>query len=807
VSTSIVTELRAAGRGLLRAPAVSLSAVLCIALGLGTTAAISSAVDRALVRPLPFPAPERLVTVYRTTPQFDTGPFSAPNYTDLARESRRIEELAAITPTGGLLTLPDDALQVDVKRATGNLFPLLGVTAARGRLLLPEDDRAGAERVVVVSGELWRERFAADPTLVGRAIRIDGEPHTVVGIAPRGLGIPHGAQVIRAELWVPMRFSEGELSRRRSNFLWAMGRLAPGATVETAHAELRQRFGAIAEANPELRGEQVRVLPLQAEGVRSVRTPLLLLFGAVGIVLLIAATNVAALLLARAVQRRREIAVRTAIGGSRAQVMRPVLVESLVLVAIGLLLGLALAWAGVRTIGALAAERLPQLAGLGIDLRVVAFAVALSMLVALVCGGIPAWRGTAVDPQDALRGARGGGTGREQHRLLSALVVAEVALSLMLLIGAGLVLKGFAQLMRQDPGFDAERVLTLETTVSADQYPDGSAVRRFLEPALAAIRRVPGVEQAAAISLLPYQDWGWNFNIRYEGESGDDPTQRPLVENRVVTPEFFAVTGQRLLAGRLLSEGDDERPEAPAVVVVNEALAERDFAGRDPVGRRFHTGDTTFATIVGVVSDIRNFGPYQDPRPEVYRAFRQSGARSTVPIMVRVRSGDPSTVAAGVRAAIRSVDASAAVTNVRPMPEVIADSLGRPRFFLTLLGAFAAVALVLAVSGIYGVLSYAVAQRTREFGIRTALGSTASRILALVAGQGMALVALGVVFGLVGGLAVTRLMESLLYGVSPLDAGAWLLATLALVAAAAVAAVVPAWRATRSDPLVAMRVE
>jgi putative ABC transport system permease protein len=808
MTPSMLTEVRSAVRGLRRTPTVALAAVFCIALGLGSTAAIVSAIDRALLQPLPFPAPDRLVTVYRTTPHFDTGPFSAPNYIDLARESRRIEALAAITPAGGLLALPDEAVQVDVKRATGNLFPMLGVRAVRGRLLLPDDDQPDGGPVVVLGEELWRERFGGDPALVGRTIRLGGRPHTVVGIAPRGLGIPHGAQVIRAQVWVPMRFSGQERAERRSNFLLCMGRLAPGATAAAAHGELVQLFDGLVAAHPELRGEGVRVLPLQVEGGRSVRTPLLLLSGAVVFVLLIAATNVASLLLARGVARGREVAVRRALGGTRAQVMRPMLVESLVLTAAGLALGLGLAWVGVRTIGALAAERLPQLAGLAIDLRVVVFAVALSVVVAVLCGMVPAWRNAAVEPQEALRSGRGGGTNRAHHRLLGALVVAEVALSLVLLIGAGLVLKGFAQLLRQDPGFDAERVLTLRATVSAEQYPDGSAVRRFLEPALAAIRQVPGVEEAAAISLVPYENWGHNFNVRYEGQSGEDPTQRPLVESRVVTPEFFRVTRQRLQHGRLLTPGDDERPTAPAVVVVNEALVKRDFAGRSPVGRRFHTGDTAFATIVGVVSDIRNVGPYQDPQPEMYWPVRQGdGGASSFPIVVRVRRGDPAAVEAGVRRAVRGVDAGSAVTEVLPMTEVMARSVGRPRFYLTLLSTFAAVALALAVSGIYGVLSYAVAQRTREFGIRTALGSTALRLVALVASRAMALVLLGIALGLAGGAAVMRLMRTMLLGVSPVDVTAWTVATAALAVAGVLAALLPAWRAARTDPLVAMRAE
>ena len=608
-TSAIVTELAAAARALRRAPLVSGAAILCIGLGIGATAALSSAINRALLQPLPFRNPERLVTVYRTTPHFNTGPFSPANYADLARETRQLEALAVVTPRSGLLVLPDEAVQVSVKRVTGNLFPMLGISALRGRLLTPTDDAPDAPLALVIGEEFWRERFGADQSLVGRTVRLDGESYTVVGILPRELGIPHGSQVIRSQVWVPMRFSTNELAQRRSNFLMAMGRLAPGATVQSAHAELVRIFDGIVAANPVLRGEQVRVLSLHGEGMRSVRTPLLLLFGAVCMVLLIAATNVASLLLARGVQRQRELAIRSALGGTRGQVMRPVLSESVVMTVAGLVLGLALAWFGVRTIGALAAQRLPQLIGLSVDLRVMAFAVVLAILVAVLCGAIPAWRSAAVDPQDALRGGRGGGTSRADHRSLKALVVAEVALSLMLLLGAGLVLKGFAQLIEKDPGFDPEPILTLNATVSPEGYPDGSSVRRFLEPTLEKIGQVPGVDAVAAVSLIPYDNWGWNFNIRYEGQPGDDPTRLPLTENRVVTPDFFRVTRQRLLAGRLLAPSDDERPEAPAVVVVNEALAKRDFAGQDPIGKRFHTSDTTFATIVGVVSNIRNFGP------------------------------------------------------------------------------------------------------------------------------------------------------------------------------------------------------
>jgi predicted permease len=798
--------LRNAARGLARSPAVSLSAILCLALGIGAPAAISSAVSRALLQPLPFREPERLVTVYRTTPHFDTGPFSPANYSDLARETHQLQGLAAIAHATGLLQLTDDATQVDIKRVTGNLFPLLGVRALRGRMLTADDDRPNAAPVIVIGEALWRERFGGDPSVVGRPVILDGQSYTVVGVAPRELGIPHGAQVLRAQVWQPMRFSPDEFSQRRNNYLSALGRLAPGATVQSASAELVRLFDGIVAANPQLRGEQVRALSLAAEGVRSVRKPLLLLFGAVCMVLLIAATNVASLLLARAVQRRRELAIRSALGGTRGQLMRPVLSESLVMTVAGLLLGLGLAYAGVRTIGALAAIRLPQLAGLSVDYTVIGFAVALAVLVAFVCGGLPAWRSAAVDPQDALRDGRGGGTSRAHHRVLRTLVVAEVALSLMLLLGAGLVLKGFSQLISLDPGFDPDPILTLQATISPQRYPDGNTVQRFLEPALDRIRAIPGVDAAASISLIPYDNWGVNFNIRYEGQPGDEQTRLPMAENRVATPEFFQVTKQRLVAGRLIGPQDDARPESPAVVVVNQALVRRDFPDKDPIGKRFYTGDTTFATIVGVVSDIRNFGPVEDPRAEVYRPFRQAGdGSSTFAIMVRARRGNPTDLTPAIRSAIRAVDHQVAITDVRTMREVMALSTGRARFYLMLLAVFAGVALVLAVSGIYGVLSYAVAQRTREFGIRSALGSTPATTLTLVTREGLRLIGIGVALGLIGSFGATRLLSALLYGVSPLDRTTWMTTTATLIGVGMLATLLPALRATRADPLLAIR--
>jgi predicted permease len=807
--SGLLAELRGAARSLARVPTIAISAICCLGLGIGAATAISSAINRALLQPAPFREPGELVAVHRITPQSGlqgTWPQSAPNYVDLARDARRIEGLAAMSGGTALIQLEDDAFQASRQYVTGNLFATLGVTAQRGRLITVSDDGLDQPLVAAVSDEFWRTRLGADPSVVGESMSIDGEPTTIIGVLPADFRIPHAGNVVRADVWMPIRFTAAQLAQRRSNYLRLLGRLAPEATPAAAEAELRTLFAGLVSTFPQLNGENIRVAPLQAESVASIRTPLLLLFAAVGMVLLIASTNVAALLLARGVQRRREVAVRAALGASRWDTMRPALVESFLVAIGGALLGLGLAWGGVRTIGALAAERMPQLAGLGMDPRVIGFGLVLALVVAVGCGAVPAWRGSIVDPQDALRDGRGGGAGRGHHAALRGLVVVEIALSLVLLIGAGLVLKGFAGLLRKDPGFETSRLLTMQVTTSATRYASGGAVAGFLEPALDAVRGLPGVEAAGAITLIPYDNWGNNSNIRYEGAPGDDPTRLPIVEQRVVTHDFFGVTGQRLVAGRLLRAGDDGSPESPAVVVVNEALVARDFAGRDPIGQRFHTSDTTFATIVGVVSDVRNRGPVAEPGPEMYWSYRQSGSgASSFPVVIRVSGGNPMAAFPAVREAIRGIDPTAAIGRVRTMDDVIARSLGRPRFYFSLLGTFAGVALVLSLAGLYGVLSYAVAQRTREIGIRSALGSSRAAIMRLVAREGLELVAGGLVLGLIGGMAVTRLLVFMLYGVSPLDVRTWLVAATLMVVAALLAAVMPARRAARVDPLIAMR--
>lgn len=805
-----MSDLRDAARGLRRAPTVALAAIICLALGIGVTTAVASAVNRALVQPPPYRDPARLVTVYRTAPHANSWPHSAPNYLDYARATHQLSGLAAGTwaNASGILKISDQSLKPTMFRVTGNFFPLLGAQAVRGRLFTPADDQPGAPDVLVISEPFWREHFGGDPAAIGRTITVKGTPATIVGVVPRDFRFEHGTMNVKADVWLPMRFTDRELNNRGSNYLMLVGRLAPGATAATAQTELVSIFNGLLATYPNVNGESVRVVPLEADAVRSVRTPLLLLLGAVCIVLLIATSNVASLLLARGVQRRREIAVRAALGGSRWAVVRPIVAESVLLTAIGLAGGLALAWGGVRTIGALAATQIPQLDGLRMDWRIIAVGVLLAVVAAVICGMLPAWRSTSVDPQEAMRGGRGGGTGREQHRLLRGLVVAEVGLSLVLLITASLVLRGFVSVLHNDPGFDASRMLALNVSVSPTAYANDGEIQGFLHPALDAILAIPGVSAAGAIDDVPYSEWGDNFTVRYEGQSRDDQAKKPLVENREATPGFFDVTAQRLVAGRWIGAADYQKTNQPIVVLANEALVKRDFKDGNAIGKRFYLSDTTFATIVGVVSDIRNFGPFDPPHPEVYFPFDQVDRGSTgEAIMVRVTSGDPAAIEGAVRAAIHKVDPGAAIARMAPMSDIVSASVGQPRFYFVLLSVFAAVAVLLALAGLYGVMSYVVAQRTREIGIRSALGSPSTRIVGLVTRQGLTLVAGGLLVGVIGGTAASGLLQGLLYGTSRADPLSWFIACAVIAVAGCVASLVPAIRASRVDPLIAMRIE
>ncbi len=803
----LVQEMRVAVRSLARTPVVSAAAVISLALGLGATTAVFSAVSAALMDGMPFAEPQELVSIFRTTPHFRSGPFAPANFLDLREQSETIESLGAVGYGTGLLKLSERTYQVSARTLSPDLFATLGVAAARGRLCQADDELADAPAVAVLSDEVFRSRFGADPAIVGRTIVLDGEVRTVVGILPADFRIPHRTRYLESDIWLPLRFEPEEAERRQSNYLLLLGRLADGVSVTEAETELVGLMAGIAEIYPGVRGESVRVGSMRAESTGPIRGPLLMLLGAVALVLLIATANVASLMLARGAQRGHEVALRTALGATRRSIVRTVFIESSVLAAVGVAFAFLIAWVGVRLIGNLGAQLYPQLEGLGLDTRVFGFAILATALVAILAGVLPGWRISGADPQDALRtGSSRSGVSRSQNRFLKGIVVAELAASAVLLIGAGLLMSAFLGVMDRDPGFETESMLTLEVNISPARYEDVTVDEGFALPALEAIRALPGVEDAGTTSMIPYSGWGNNFNIRYEGVTGDD-TQLPLTETRVVSPSYFGTLGVSLVEGRLFTDREAQGDQLPTLVVVNQALVRRDFPDGSAIGERFHTSDTTFAEIIGVVTDTRNFGPIEDPHPQIYWNFMGSGMRATRLPLVAGKPDRPRAQARVIEEALRSVDPEVAVTDVRSMEAVISGSVRRRRFFMILLGSFAAVALALTITGLYGVISYAVAQRTRELGIRAALGSTRGQTLGLVMRDALVLAATGLVIGAVSGFALTRLLENMLYGVSPLSATVWIAALASLFATAAVASSVPAIRAARVDPLEAIRYE
>ncbi len=799
-------DVRQAIRSLRKTPTTTLAAVACLALGIGAATATFTAVNAALLRPPPFTEPTRLVSVFRTTPNFQNGPFSIPNFQDLAAGTRTLSGLAALEADLAVVADGGGGFRGSLVRASATLFDLLGARAELGRLTAAGDGQLDAPAVVVLSHEAWRRRFGADPAVIGRAIRINGSPHDVIGVLPPRFQVANAGSVFRADAWIPHRVPSGSMPGRFNNHLMLVGRLASGVSVAEAGLEFDRLMAGLIDTHPELRGEGIRVAPMAAEAVRSVRQPLLLLLGAVGLVLLVASGNVASLLLARAATHRRELAIRAALGANRALLARRLLSESAVLVSGGAVLGLGLAWILVRIIGSMAETQLPQLGTLTIDGRVMAFSLLLAVAVTGLCGIVPATRASRADPFEAMRSGGRGGASRGQHRFLRGLAVAEIGLSVVLLVGSGLSLRGLLALVRQPVGFATDRLLVSEFLFPPGRHPEGESTARTLDPMLAAVRAVPGVEDAATISLVPFTDWGNNFNIRYEGGDRIDPTTLPLVESRAVSENLFATLGIPVLRGRIPATAELS-PEAPRLVVVNAALVRRDFGGRDPIGARFHLSDSTFATIVAVVADVRNFGPFSPPRPEVTWFLRQIPSdRWRFPLVIRT-AGAPGSLVAPVSEALRRFDPDAAIGTIRPFEDTIASSLGRPQFFASIFGMFAATALLLAAAGLYGVLSYVVSRESREIGIQLALGSTPGRMVRQVGLRGAGLVTAGLLVGAAVAWPVTRLMGGLLYGVSPLDGMTWalVLGTMSLAGLAAV--LVPARRAAGIDPLVSIKEE
>ena len=797
-------DARHALRQLRAAPGFTAVALLTLALGIGANTAIFSVVRGVVLRPLPYAEPERVVRVFETTRAGERSAVSPTNFADWRDQARSFAGLAAITGGDATLTRAGaEPLVVEQQWATAELFAVLGTRPIVGRVFAPGDDRVGAPRIAVLGEGLWRRAFGADPGVVGRTVTIDGEPYDVVGVVPAGAGFP-----VQGELWTPLELDPAELpTMRGAHYLRVVGRLAPGATVESAAAEMRAIGARLAQQYPRWNeGEGADVAGARDAMVGEVRTPLLVLLAAVGLVLLVACANVANLLLARGVGRAGEMAVRAALGAGRGRLARQLLTESAVLALLGGLLGTAVAVGLTRLFVRYAPTDLPRLAEVRVDGTVLAVALLTVVVVGALAGVGPALQSGRVGLDRALREGGRGGVGRGGLRVVDGIAAAEMALAVMLLVGAGLLVRSFDRLRQVDPGFVPEQALSFTVTLPEATYESPDRQRRFAEALVARVGALPGARSAGATFLLPLAGGYYGLSVETLDDQPVTIEPQPSAQIRTATPGFFAAMGIRLVQGRGITAAD--RAGAPPVVVVNETAARRLFPDGRAIGRRITLGTKRDGVpfggeIVGIVGDVRQRGLDADALPEVYASHDQWPFRDLA-VVVRA-AGDPAALASGVRAIVRDLDPNLPVSTLATLEEVVGASVARPRFYMLLLGGFAAAALLLAAIGVYGVISYAVGRRTREIGVRLALGATSGRVLREVVGRGLALATIGLVVGGAGALVVTRLLRSLLFGVGATDPVAFAGAALLLVAVAVGAAIVPARRAARVSPIAAMR--
>ena len=807
-------DLRYSVRMLLKKPGFTLIAVVTLAFGVGANTAIFSAVNAVLLRPLPFAAEERLVVMWKhdQTASHPLVELSIPEFNDWRAGSQSFESLAAMPTSvygyGYVLTGRGEPVQIESSRVSADFFTTLGVRPLVGRTFRTEDDRPGAARVVVLSHRLWRDQFGSDTNLIGQTITLNDTGFSVVGVMPADFEFLKGV-----DIWSPVSASigGGALQNRSAVFLQAVGRLKPGVTREQAEAEMNAVISRIAAAHPETEagGHRVVMTPVAEYLFGNARLALWLLLAATGLLLLIACANVASLLLARATSRRKEIAVRAALGASRWRVVRQLFVESLTLAIAGGALGVLLAYWLADLLVVVAPTDIPRVENVRIDAAVLTFSIAVTLLTAALFGLAPALTAARVNLTDAL--GDGSRTAGERHgnRLRGALVVGEIAVTLVLLVGAGLALRSFVKLQQVDTGFDTENVLTFQLRLFGKRYQDAKSVRDFYQQLIERLEAQPGVEAAGAVLIRPLEGViGWDVPYATANQSPDEAKRNRVPNFEVVTPHYFRSVGLPLKVGREFTERDTE--ESPKVVIISEAMAQSIFApGVDPVGQRLRLFDPTdpdnsWRTVVGVVGDAR-YREVRDARWDVYVPYRQF-AFPVRYITVRTAS-DPAAFSAVVRREVAALDPQQAVTSVKTTAQLFLENVARPRFNSLLLGLLAALAALLAALGIYGVISYAVAQRTREIGVRIALGAQRGDVLRLVFKQGLTFIVSGIVIGLVGAFMLSRLMESLLFGISATDPATFIVVSLLLVVVALLACYIPARRAMKVDPMVALRYE
>jgi putative ABC transport system permease protein len=794
-------DLRYALRSLRARPAFSLTAVLVLAVAIGAATSIFSIVETLLLRPLPFAEPDRLIFLLeKKLPQFPQFSVAPGNFLEWQTQNRTFESMAAWQSGAFDLTEVGEPERLRGMRVTWNLFGLLGVRPLVGRDFRADEDLPGAPPVTVLSYGLWQRRFTGDPDVVGHPITLNGISHTVIGVAPSSMQLLHSDTA----LWVPMAFTARQRQQYGSHYIRGIGRLKPGVTFEQAAADLDAIARRLEADHPEDIGWRVLPTPLGEALVSAVKPALLTLLGAVGLLLLVACANVANLSLVRALGRRRELAIRMALGAGRGRLVRQLLTESAALAFAGGAIGLLLAHWLLRGLPVLVPAALPRAADIAVSLPAVACALALSTLTPLLFGLLPSLQVSRAD----LTGALSAG-GRAGHTVLPqqtrrVLIVTEMALAAILLVGAGLLTRTFVRLMQVDPGFVASRAVTASFTLPAARYPREQDVHRFYRDLIERLSHTPGVRVVGATAGLPFSD-DLVTSIQIDGRPVVPSAERPPSNYYSVSPGYFAAMGIRLVRGRLFTEHDGR--DAPRVVIINETFARQFFAGEDPLGKRvqvFMKG-SAWSEIVGVVGDTRQYGLREDVTRQIYEPYAQV-TYAGMTLVIRT-DGEPTMVAPALREAVRAIDPAVPTGQLRTLEDLVAQATSRERFSMLLLTTFAAAALLLAAIGLYGLLAYAVSQRRFEIGVRLAHGARPRDVLWMFMREGLGLAALGAAIGLAGALALTHLIASLLLGVEPTDPATFSLVFATLVAVSALASLLPAWRAMRTDVVGALRAE
>jgi putative ABC transport system permease protein len=806
----MLNDFKYALRMLVKSPAFTIIAVITLALGIGANSAIFSVVDTVLLRPLPFPKPHELVMVWgsvsHTGGEKETDSF--PDYVDLRDQSQTLDSLTAYTRAGAVLYGTEEARELEGLAVTSDLFRVLGVSPMLGRAFTREEDNPDA-RVVVFTNHAWKTLFAGDPNIIGKQIKMSSRSYTVLGVMPPGFRFP--VEGDRAEYFMPLHpLVPDEVKRRDSHFLRLVGRLKPGVSIEQCNAELNTIASRLAKQYPESNTNRSNlVVGLHKEIVGDVRPALITILAAVLFVLLIACANVANLLLARATARQREIAIRTALGASRRRIVSQLLLEGFLLALLGAVGGLLIAWWGMDLLRAFGPQDVPRLGEIAIDAPVWMFTLAATVLSTLSFALIPALQITRPNVSQSLQeGGSRGAVGPESHRLRGLLVISQVALSLLLLIGAGLLIKSFANLRATKPGFDPSHAVTLHISMPKVKYPDPNQHRQFFEQILPKLAAIPGVEAAGAAMPMPFSgnDRGSTFTV--EGQPPLARGNHPVASHLIVMPGYFRSMKTPLLAGRDFNV-HDTKDSAP-VVIVNEAFMRRFLGGANAIGQRILLDQvdnkTTTLEIVGVVGNSRHETLAAEVQPEFYIPHAQDPSRR-MDIILRTSAAELSGLQAAFRNVVQEYDKDIYVPALETLEQRIGTTLAQPRFNMLLLGTFAGVAMILAAIGIYGVIAYSVAQRTREIGIRMALGAQRRDMLQMVLWQSFSLVGIGLLAGLLSALVLTRLMTSLLYGVTAQDLSIYAIVIIVLSGAALLASYLPARRATQIDPMVALRYE